>query len=164
MKHKLLVIALCCLSLSSMAQSGIYISPLVDETGLDSKSVSYLESKLQSVISANGYSDFDGITRFVLAAKVIETHKDITPTTPSRISVELEVYLKTGDIVDNKVYGRLFTQSRNSKSSRKNGFLRSKWVFFCLRCRLAILYATAALSFGLTTAGSAPIRSPQQMT
>ncbi len=122
MKHKLLIIALCCLSLSSMAQSGIYISPLVDETSLDSGSVSYLESKLQSAISANGYSDFDGITRFVLAAKVIETHKDITPTTPSRTSVELEVHLKAGDIVDNKVYGGTVLTLRGIGKSEQNAY------------------------------------------
>lgn len=122
MKHKLLVIALCCLSLSSLAQSGIYISPLVDETGLDSGHVSYLESKLQSVISTNGYSDFDGITRFVLATKVIETHKDITPTTPSRTSVELEVYLKAGDIVDNKVYGGTTLTLRGIGKSEQSAY------------------------------------------
>lgn len=110
------------MSLISMAQSGIYISPLVDETGLDSGSVSYLESKLQSVISANGYSDFDGITRFVLAAKVIETHKDITPTTPSRTSVELEVYLKAGDIVDNKVYGGTTLTLRGIGKSEQSAY------------------------------------------
>ena len=122
MKHKLLVIALCCMSLSSMAQQGIYISPLVDETGLNSKSINYLESKLQSVINANGFSDFDGITRFVLATKVIETHRDITPTTPSRTNVELEVYLKAGDIVENKVYGGTTLTLRGIGKSEQSAY------------------------------------------
>lgn len=120
MKHKLLLIALfCCLNYSAMAQSGMFISPLVDETGLSAEAVSYLESKLQSAIVANGYSEFEGITRFVLAAKVVETHKDITPTTPSRTSVELEIYLKAGDVVENKVFlGSVLTLRGIGKSEQ----------------------------------------------
>lgn len=120
MKRKLFVIALiCCLNLCSLAQSGIIISPLVDETGLSAESANYLENKLQSVINANGYSEFEGITRFVLAAKVVEIHKDITPTTPSRTSVELEIYLKAGDVVENKVFdGSVLTLRGIGKSEQ----------------------------------------------
>lgn len=123
MKHKFLFIALfCCLNYSAMAQSGIFISPLVDETGLSAEAVSYLESKLQSAIVANGYSELEGVTRFVLAAKVVETHKDITATTPSRTSVELEVYLKAGDFVENKVFGGSVLTLRGIGKSEQSAY------------------------------------------
>lgn len=123
MKRKVFVIVLiCCLNLYSLGQSGIIISPLVDETGLTSESANYLESKLQSVINANGYSEFDGITRFVLAAKVVETHKDITLTTPSRTNVELEVFLKVGDVIENKVFGGSMLTIRGIGKSEQSAY------------------------------------------
>ena len=63
-----------------------------------------LETKMQQVatqygLASNGLSD-----RFVMTAKVNVTSKDVTPTTPVKISQKMDVTLFIGDVVDNKAF------------------------------------------------------------
>lgn len=63
-----------------------------------------LETKMQQVASQYGLAS-NGLTdRFVMTAKVNVTSKDVTPTTPVKISQKMEVTLFIGDVIDNKVY------------------------------------------------------------
>ena len=63
-----------------------------------------LETKMQQVATKYGLAS-NGLTdRFVMTAKVNVTSKDVTPTTPVKISQKMEVTLFIGDVVDNKVY------------------------------------------------------------
>lgn len=63
-----------------------------------------LETKMQQVATQYGLAS-NGITdRFVMTAKVNVTSKDVTPTTPVKISQKMEVTLFIGDVIDNKVY------------------------------------------------------------
>ena len=63
-----------------------------------------LETKMQQVATQYGLAS-NGLTdRFVMTAKVNVTSKDVTPTTPVKISEKIEVTLFIGDVVDNKVY------------------------------------------------------------
>ena len=63
-----------------------------------------LETKMQQVATQYGLAS-NGLTdRFVMTAKVNVTNKDVTPTTPVKISQKIEVTLFIGDVVDNKVY------------------------------------------------------------
>ena len=63
-----------------------------------------LETKMQQVATQYGLAS-NGITdRFVMTAKVNVTSKDVTTTTPVKISQKMEITLFIGDVVDNKVY------------------------------------------------------------
>lgn len=63
-----------------------------------------LETKMQQVVSQYGLAS-NGLTdRFIMTAKVNVTSKDVTPTTPVKVSQKIEVTLFIGDVVDNKVY------------------------------------------------------------
>ncbi len=63
-----------------------------------------METKMQQVATQYGLAS-NGLTdRFVMTAKVNVTSKDVTPTTPVKISQKMEVTLFIGDVVDNKVY------------------------------------------------------------
>ncbi|MCR5444657.1 MAG: hypothetical protein K6E96_03095 [Bacteroidales bacterium] len=63
-----------------------------------------LETKMQQVASQYGLAS-NGLTdRFVMTAKVNVTSKDVTPTTPVKISQNMEVTMFIGDVIDNKVY------------------------------------------------------------
>ncbi len=63
-----------------------------------------LETKMLQVATQYGLAS-NGLTdRFIMTAKVNVTSKDVTPTTPVKISQKMEVTLFIGDVVDNKVY------------------------------------------------------------
>lgn len=63
-----------------------------------------LETKMQQVATQYGLAS-NGLTdRFVMTAKVNVTSKDVTPTTPVKISQKMEVTFFIGDVIDNKVY------------------------------------------------------------
>ena len=63
-----------------------------------------LETKMLQVATQYGLAS-NGLTdRFVMTAKVNVTSKEVTPTTPVKISQKIEVTLFIGDVIDNKVY------------------------------------------------------------
>lgn len=75
-----------------------------DGTSLSADANSQLETKMQQMLTDNGYADDEYAARFVLTAKVDITSKDIAPSTPPRISEKLDVTFFVGDIVENKVF------------------------------------------------------------
>ena len=107
---KILTLALCALFLlpaGAKAQSDadrISMNAVVQENGIPQEACRMLENKLTQAIASNGFADNGYAERFVLAAKVDITSKDIVPTTPARISQKMEVTLMAGDIVENKVF------------------------------------------------------------
>lgn len=66
-----------------------------------------LETKLKQIVSANGLADNDYIERFVITAKANVISKDITPSTPIRISQKVEITFMIGDVSENKLYQSL---------------------------------------------------------
>lgn len=63
-----------------------------------------LETKMQQVASQYGLASNGLSDRFVMTAKVNVTSKDVTSTTPVKISQNMEVTMFIGDVIDNKVY------------------------------------------------------------
>lgn len=80
-----------------------------------------LETKMQQVATQYGLAS-NGVTdRFVMTAKVNVTSKDVTPTTPVKISQKMEVTMMIGDVVDNKVFESVvFTVSGIGQSEAKS--------------------------------------------
>lgn len=67
-------------------------------------SVSALESKMQQIVSADGYGSSERCARFVIVAKPSVVTKDVAPTTPPRINQTVEITFVVGDVVENKTY------------------------------------------------------------
>ncbi len=64
----------------------------------------FLVSKMEQALTQNGYGTLNRTDRFVLLAKCNVLQKDVTPTTPPRISQKVEVTFILGDAVENKTY------------------------------------------------------------
>lgn len=86
--------------------TGISIYPVVEDNNIPREASKLLESKLQQAISINGPAD-GFIQRFVFAAIVNVTKKDIVPSTPSRISQTIDISFVVGDIFENKTMDNL---------------------------------------------------------
>lgn len=75
-----------------------------NESGLTTDASSQLETKMQRLLTDNGYADDEYVARFVLTAKVDVISYDIVPSTPARVSEKLDVTFFVGDVIENKVY------------------------------------------------------------
>ena len=101
----------------------ISINAQVVDEKIPEEAARQLETKLQSALTANGYADNGYIERFVLTAKVDITQKDITPTTPSRISEKMDITLMVGDVVENKIYATVTLQSAGIGINENKAFI-----------------------------------------
>lgn len=72
---------------------------------IPSEANEYLEDRIRRIVTNHGLADNGLSERFVITAKVYTTSKIIVPTTPSRVSMNMEVTLYVGDVVENKIYG-----------------------------------------------------------
>ena len=84
-----------------------------------------LETKLQNALTANGYADNGYTERFVLTAKVDITQKDVTPTTPARISEKMDITLMVGDVVENKLYASVTLQTAGIGTNENKTFINA---------------------------------------
>lgn len=75
-----------------------------DGTNLTTDASSQLETKMQRLLTENGYADDEYAARFILTAKIDVVNKDVAPSTPTRISEKFDVTFFVGDVVENKVY------------------------------------------------------------
>lgn len=66
--------------------------------------VAILESKMQQIITADGYGNALRDDRFAIVAKPSIVAKDVAGTTPARISQTVEITFIVGDIAENKTY------------------------------------------------------------
>lgn len=65
---------------------------------------SALESKMQQIVTADGYGSAERCDRFVIVAKPSVVTKDVAPTTPPRINQTIEITFVVGDVMENKTY------------------------------------------------------------
>lgn len=101
----LLFAAMVCLTATAQEYGRIAINVVIPPlSNVPKEARAALETKMQQVATQYGLAS-NGLTdRFVMTAKVNVTSKDVTPTTPVKISQKMEVTLFIGDVVDNKVY------------------------------------------------------------
>lgn len=92
-----LLTAICC------AQNVGISAQIVDEK-IPEEAARQLETKLQNALISNGFVNNGYVERYVLTAKVDITQKDISPTTPARISEKMDITLMVGDVIENKLY------------------------------------------------------------
>lgn len=87
----------------SCAQNIGISAQIVDEK-IPEEAARQLETKLQNALISNGFVNNGYVERYVLTAKVDITQKDISPTTPARISEKMDITLMVGDVIENKLY------------------------------------------------------------
>lgn len=91
--------------------NGIFINAQIVDEKIPSEAARSLENKLQRIIVNNGFCDLGYTARFVLAAKIDVTQKDVIPSTPARISEKIDITLMVGDVVENKPYASCTIQT-----------------------------------------------------
>lgn len=123
MKRTILLYVIGFVLASACYGQNISINAQVVDEKIPEEAARQLETKLQSALTANGYADNGYIERFVLTAKVDITQKDITPTTPSRISEKMDITLMVGDVVENKIYATVTLQSAGIGINENKAFI-----------------------------------------
>ena len=103
----------------------ISINALVVDEKIPDEAARQLETKLQNALTTNGYADNGYTERFVLTAKVDITQKDVTPTTPARISEKMDITLMVGDVVENKLFASVTLQSAGIGLSENKAFINA---------------------------------------
>ena len=103
----------------------ISINAQVVDEKLPEEAARNLETKLQSALTTNGYADNGYMERFVLTAKVDVTQKDVTPTTPARISEKMDITLIVGDVVENKLYASVTLQAAGIGTNENKTFINA---------------------------------------
>lgn len=63
-----------------------------------------LTAKMSRIIADNGYGSEEQPDRFVMLAKCYVIEKDVTPTTPPRISQTVEITFVIGDVIEDKTF------------------------------------------------------------
>lgn len=124
MKRTIIYIIGVLISITSYAQT-ISINALVIDEKIPEEAARNLETKLQSALIQNGYADNGYTERFVLTAKVDITQKDITPTTPTRISEKMDITLMVGDVVENKLFATLTLQAAGIGINENKAFINA---------------------------------------
>lgn len=122
MKRTLLYIAGMLLTATTYAQTISINAQVVDEK-IPEEAARQLETKLQSALTQNGYADNGYTERFVLTAKVDITQKDVTPTTPARISEKMDISLMVGDVVENKLYASVTLSAAGIGTNENKAFI-----------------------------------------
>ena len=104
-KIALLFAVLVCITASAQEYGSIAINVVVPSLpNVPEDARASLETKMQQVATQYGLAS-NGLTdRFIMTAKVNVASKDVTPTTPVKITQKMEVTMFIGDVVDNKVY------------------------------------------------------------
>ena len=106
----------------SHAQDISICAQVVDEK-IPEEAARLLETKLQSALTTNGYADNGYTERFVITAKVDITQKDITPTTPARISEKMDITLMVGDVVEDKLFASVTIQTAGIGINENKAFI-----------------------------------------
>lgn len=103
----------------------ISINAQVVDERIPEEAARQLETKLQNALTQNGYADNGYTERFVLTAKLDVTQKDITPTTPARISEKMDITLMVGDVVENKLYASVTLQAAGIGTNENKAYIQA---------------------------------------
>lgn len=124
MKRTILTISSIILAAICYAQN-ISISAQVVDEKIPEEAARQLETKLQNVLISNGFVNNGYIERYVLTAKVDIIQKDITPTTPARISEQMDVTLMVGDVIENKLFSSVTLSAAGIGTNENKAFINA---------------------------------------
>ena len=78
--------------------------PVLIGNDIPEASKKLIVSKMEQILTNNGFGSMNRADRFVMLAKCNILQKDVAPTTPPRINQKIEVTFILGDAVENKTY------------------------------------------------------------
>lgn len=98
---------------------------LPENNGIPAEANRYLATKMQQMVTLNGFADNGLNKRFVLTAKVNVVSKDVVPSFPARISQNLEITFLIGDIQENKLYETLVVNAIGVGENEAKAFIKA---------------------------------------
>lgn len=124
MKKMISLIIVYCFTLISFAQqtNRVSIHTTMLDDAIPQEAAKNLETKLQRMLTSCNIMD-NGADRFILTARVNIISKDVTPTTPARISEKMEITFLVGDIMDNKLYESYTVESSGIGTTEAKAFI-----------------------------------------
>lgn len=103
---KVIVFAICMAIVSitqAFGQTPVY--PVIFDENLSAEATRNLENKVDHILSAYGYGSVSTPERMVMSVAVDVIENNVTPTNPPRVSKKIDVTMKVGDVIENKVFG-----------------------------------------------------------
>lgn len=108
MKRYLLILLFAIIYYSAVEASessgNLSYYPVVTGADIPEASKQLIVSKMEQMLTQNGFGAMNRADRFVMLAKCNVLQKDVAPTTPPRINQKIEVTFILGDAVENKTY------------------------------------------------------------
>lgn len=105
MKSRLLFISAMLIVSGVFAHAQVNVYPVVLDENIPAEAASNLSNKIDRILSSYGYGSVSTVERAVLSVAIDIIENNVTPTNPPRVSKKIELTLKLGDVVDNKVFG-----------------------------------------------------------
>lgn len=101
-----IVLLICVVSYSQeYDQRNISIAiEIPKKSGMPKDAVDMLSTKMTQMMVNSGMSDYGICKRFVLSSQINILEKDVTPTTPARVSQKVEVTFYISDVIDNLTF------------------------------------------------------------
>lgn len=125
---KVLLTTLLCYFISFFSaigsNSNIYISVAQpDRDGITGEAKKHLEAKLKQILTLNGIANEDESSRFILTSKVLITSKDIIAGPPQKVSMNIDIVLMIGDVVENKIFETISLQVIGVGNNENKAFI-----------------------------------------
>ena len=105
MKSRRLFISAMLIVSGVFAHAQVNVYPVVLDENIPAEAASNLSNKIDRILSSYGYGSVSTVERAVLSVAIDIIENNVTPTNPPRVSKKIELTLKLGDVVDNKVFG-----------------------------------------------------------
>ena len=101
---KVIVSAICLAIAQTFGQTPVY--PVIFDENIPAEASRNLENKVEHILSAYGYGSVSTPERMVMSVTIDVVENNVTPTNPPRVSKKIDVTMKVGDAIENKVFGR----------------------------------------------------------
>lgn len=148
-KFKWVFVISILLSIKTFAQSvndvsRIVLNSVVIDAGnkMPEDAKQYLETKLTQLASDNGVGGFSINPRFIIAAKINTTSKDIIAGPPQMIAINAEVSFFVGDAKDNKVFASYALAIRGVGTNENKALIEAIKGINIKNSQLSVIIAT----------------------
>ena len=125
MKSRLLSISAMLIASGVFAHAQVNAYPVVLDENIPAEAASNLSNRIDRILSAYGYGFVSTAERVVLSVAIDIVENNVTPTNPPRVSKKVELTLKMGDVIDNKVFGATSVMLSGIGSNDNKAFISS---------------------------------------
>lgn len=125
MKSRLLSISAMLIASGVFAHAQVNAYPVVLDENIPAEAASNLSNRIDRILSSYGYGSVSTAERVVLSVAIDIVENNVTPTNPPRVSKKVELTLKMGDVIDNKVFGATSVMLSGIGSNDNKAFISS---------------------------------------